>query len=75
MPHGGKPCLEVIDANLDKRSPASRKAVRDRFERLLEDDFERGQFRRYGWQARAVFSKVRDFWSDLIPEGLPKQTD
>lgn len=55
--------------------PPAARPVRDRFERLLEDDFERGQFRRYGWQARAVFSKVRDFWSDLIPEGLPKQTD
>lgn len=68
-------CLEVIDANLEKRSPASRKAVRDRFERLLEDDFERDQFRRYSWQARAVFTKVREFWSDLIPEGLPEQLD
>ncbi|MDO6732678.1 replication initiation protein [Marinovum sp. 2_MG-2023] len=68
-------CLELIDASLEKRSPASRKAVRVRFERQLEDDFELGQFRRYGWHARAVFSKVRDFWSDLIPEGLPEQSD
>ena len=66
-----KACLDVIDANLEKRSPASRKVVKDRFERLLEDEFERGQFRRYGWHARGVFPKVREFWSGLVPEGLP----
>lgn len=64
-------CLARIDAQLEKRSPASRKAMRDRFERLLQDEFEQGQFRRYGWHARAVFPKVYDFWVDLMPEGLP----
>ena len=68
-----KACLEVIDANLEKRSPASRKAVKDRFERQLEDEFERGQFRRYGWHARGGVPKVRDFWSGLVPEGLPER--
>lgn len=68
-----KACLDVIEAHLEKRSPASRKAVKDRFERLLEDEFESGQFRRYGWQARGVFPKVRDFWAELIPDGLPSR--
>lgn len=71
MQSGERPCLEVIDAHLDKRSPASRKAMKDRFEHSLEDEFERGQFRRYGWHARGVFSKVYQFWSELVPEGLP----
>jgi hypothetical protein len=65
-------CLGRIEAHLEKRAPLSRKAIRDRFERSLEDDFERGQFRLHGWQARAIFSKVRAFWVDLIPEGLPE---
>ena len=64
-------CLSRIEAHLEKRAPLSRKAIRDRFERSLDDDFERGQFRLNGWQARAIFSKVRAFWADLIPEGLP----
>lgn len=64
-------CLAQIDAHLEKRAPLSRKAMKDRFERSLEDDFERGQFRQHGWHARAIFSKVRAFWADLIPEGLP----
>lgn len=68
-----KACLDVIEAQLEKRSPSSRKAMKDRFERLLEDEFERGQFRRYGWQARGVFPKIRDFWADLVPEGLPEK--
>ncbi|WP_240722712.1 replication initiation protein [Poseidonocella sp. HB161398] len=68
-------CLEVIEANLEKRSSVSRKAIRDRFELGLADDFERGQFRRYGWQARGVFPKVHAFWSGLIPEGLPGRGD
>ncbi|WP_157960662.1 MULTISPECIES: hypothetical protein [Primorskyibacter] len=53
----------MIEANLEKRSQANRKAVRDRFERQLEGDFELDQFCRYSWPARAVFTKVRDFWS------------
>ncbi|OSP53558.1 replication initiation protein [Pseudoruegeria sp. SK021] len=68
-------CLGVIDLNLEKRSPASRKAMKDRFERQLDDDFERDQFRRFGWHARGVFPKVRNFWADLIPEGLPDQAE
>lgn len=64
-------CLARIDAHLEKRAPLSRKAMKDRFERSLDDDFERGQFRLHGWHARAIFSKVWTFWSDLIPEGLP----
>lgn len=64
-------CLAIIDAHLEKRSPASRKAVKDRFERLLEDEFEQGQFRRYGWHARGVFPKVWSFWAELVPDGLP----
>ncbi|MFV0243572.1 MAG: replication initiation protein [Qingshengfaniella sp.] len=64
-------CLAIIDANLEKRSPASRKAMRDRFVGLLEDDFEQDQFRRYGWHARGVFAKVHAFWTDLVPGGLP----
>jgi len=66
-------CLDIIEANLEKRSPASRKAMKDRFERQLEDEIERGQFRRFGWQARIVFSRIHAFWSELIPEGLPPQ--
>ncbi|WP_428928933.1 replication initiation protein [Marinibacterium sp. SX1] len=68
-----KACMEKIDGHLEKRSPASRKAMKDRFERSLEDEFERGQFRRYGWHARGVFAKVHDFWIDLIPDGLPER--
>ncbi|MBE3637981.1 replication initiation protein [Mangrovicoccus algicola] len=64
-------CLEAIEANLEKRSSVSRKAIRDRFETGLEDEFERGQFRRYGWQARGIFARIHGFWSGLIPEGLP----
>ena len=68
-------CLEKIDAQLEKRSPASRKAMRDRFEGQLSDEFEQGQFRRYGWHARAIFAKVWTFWVDLIPDGLPRRPD
>lgn len=68
-------CLSIIDDNLEKRAPASRKAMKDRFERQLQDDFEQGQFRRYGWHARAIFPKVRDFWAELIPEGLPERPE
>lgn len=68
-------CLSRIDGQLEKRSPASRKAMRDRFERLLQDEFEQGQFRRYGWHARAVFAKVYEFWEDLLPEGLPSRPE
>lgn len=68
-------CLDRIELQLEKRSPASRKAMRDRFERLLEDEFEQGQFRRYGWHARAVFPKVYEFWIDLIPDGLPERSE
>lgn len=68
-------CLIIIDSNLEKRAPASRKAMKDRFERQLQDDFEQGQFRRYGWHARAIFPKVRDFWAELVPEGLPEKPE
>ncbi|QDY70689.1 replication initiation protein [Qingshengfaniella alkalisoli] len=68
-------CLKIIDANLEKRSPASRKAVKDRFTRLLEDDFERHQFKQFGWHARGAFAKIHAFWADLVPEGLPARPD
>lgn len=68
-------CLAIIDANLEKRSSVSRKAMKDRFAGQLTDDFERDQFRRYGWHARGVFAKVHAFWSDLVPEGLPDIDD
>jgi plasmid replication initiation protein len=68
-------CLSIIEEHLEKRPPVSRKAMKDRFTRLLEDDFEREQFRRYGWQARGVFPKVHAFWSELVPEGLPARPE
>lgn len=68
-------CLAIIDANLQKRSPASRTAMKDRFAGLLEDDFERDQFRRFGWHARGVFAKVHAYWAPLVPEGLPSRPE
>lgn len=64
-------CQKIISEHLEKRSPTTRKALQDRFERSLDDEFELGQFRRYGWEARALFSRIYRYWSAHLPDGLP----
>ena len=59
--------LAIVEAAAARRSPVQRDADRRLFLETLEDDLDRGEFRRHGWGSRLNAAAICAFWEEMSP--------
>ena len=59
--------LAIVEAAAARRSPVQRDADRRLFLETLEDDLDRGEFRRHGWGSRLNAAAICSFWEEMSP--------